>query len=357
MRVAISGINANDNPGPGIGVARSLKASTHNHKIIGLSYDANDSGHYLKEYFDTTAFLPFPSKGWNEMSKKLKQINSESKIDLLLPCLDAELPLYIHHQKEVERELGIHLFLPSAEQFEIRGKNRLGELAEKLKAKYPKTIEVNSIDEMRRAIDDTFPFPFLVKGKYYKAYRVNTYYEALHRFDEIAAEWGYPILLQRLLGGVEINLVGLGDGNGKLLGAVAIKKLTTTPIGKIWTAVTIRNENLLEMARRFVRVTGWRGPFELECIANAQGIHIIEINPRFPAWTYFATACGVNLPDLLLRCVQGENVNPIKDYAVGKLLVRFCGEIVADWITGGQSSTEEESVNEAPSISPIREAA
>ena len=46
--VGISGINAVDNPGPGIGVARSLKEDKDlNVRIVGLAYDAMEPGIYM----------------------------------------------------------------------------------------------------------------------------------------------------------------------------------------------------------------------------------------------------------------------------------------------------------------------
>jgi len=46
--VGVSGINAVDNPGPGIGVARSLKEDPELEvKVVGLAYDAMEPGVYM----------------------------------------------------------------------------------------------------------------------------------------------------------------------------------------------------------------------------------------------------------------------------------------------------------------------
>ena len=46
--VGVSGINAVDNPGPGIGVARSLKEDGElDIEVVGLAYDAMESGIYM----------------------------------------------------------------------------------------------------------------------------------------------------------------------------------------------------------------------------------------------------------------------------------------------------------------------
>ncbi|MGK5091422.1 hypothetical protein WDW89_05305 [Deltaproteobacteria bacterium TL4] len=51
--VGVSGINAVDNPGPGVGVARSLKEDPElNIKIVGLGYDAMEPGYYMDWLMD-----------------------------------------------------------------------------------------------------------------------------------------------------------------------------------------------------------------------------------------------------------------------------------------------------------------
>ena len=59
-------------------------------------------------------------------------------------------------------------------------------------------------------------------------------------------------------------------------------------------------------------------------------LYLIEINPRFPAWVYFATGAGVNLPARLLTAALGEEPPRDWDYEVGKLYVRFSDDFVTD---------------------------
>ena len=137
MKIAVSGLNNTDNPAPGYGVAKSLKE----HEIIGFSYDVNEPGNYL-ENFKTKYLMPFPTLGFDDLKARLSYIiDKEEKIDLVIPCLDAELPLYIKYQEEL-KELGINTFLPTLESFELRNKNKLAKLSEEVGLSYPKTFEV-----------------------------------------------------------------------------------------------------------------------------------------------------------------------------------------------------------------------
>lgn len=330
MKVAVSGINATDNPGPGVAVARSLKEYDSSIEVYGLSYDRNDPGHFIQQYIDKSFMLSIPSHGWAGILKKLLAIKESYGLDMVIPCLDAELPLFIKHKEELEA-LGIKTFLPSAEQFNLRDKSELSLLSKKIGLQYPETHLVNTLDEIDKVIqEEKLTFPMVIKGKYYKAYIVQNLAQCKLRFHEIAIEWGTPILLQKCVAGEEFNLVGVGDGLGGDLGLFSIKKLTTTAIGKIWTGVTVQNQSLVETAQKFIRETKWKGPFELECIFNESDLYLIEINPRFPAWVYFSSGCGLNLPGNILDFQAGRKTIVLDSVPEGKLFIRYTEELITE---------------------------
>jgi carbamoyl-phosphate synthase large subunit len=246
----------------------------------------------------------------------------------LIPNLDAELPLCIKYADHL-RTLGIGTFLPTLAQFRLRGKDKLWELAAPIGVQVPKTRVVTSHAMLTEAVQE-LGLPVMVKGCLYHAHRATTMPEATTYYNELVTEWGYPVIVQEVVYGDELNVVGVGDGQGNALGLVGMKKMTTTALGKIWTGVTVKNGPMLEAAEKFVRSSAWRGPFELECIVGREGIYLIEINPRFPAWTYFATGVGLNLPSQLLRCGLGLPPAPMPDYPAGKLFIRYSYDIVTD---------------------------
>jgi len=325
MKIAISGLNNTDNPAPGIPVIKSLQ---ENHTLIGFSYDPNEPGNFM-QMVDKTYLMPYPSLGFEALKSRLLEIQEKEGIDAIIPNLDAELPLYIKYQDEINA-MGIHLCLPSEENFELRNKNKLDVLSKQLDITYPKTHEISSLAELEKISTET-QFPLMIKGNYYKAYKVYNLDAAIEAFYKISNEWGFPILVQDVVVGEEINLVGVADGKGELKGAVAIKKLTTTEIGKIWTGITIQNEKLIQIAKDFAKSTSWKGPFELECMINMNHIYMIEINPRFPAWLYFATSIGINLPQMLTDIMSGKEVETKLEYPSNKMYVRFVDELVTDF--------------------------
>ncbi len=331
MIVGVSGINAFDNPGPGVGVAKSIKEDRElNAKVVGLSYDAMEPGIYMDWIIDKSYILPYPSSGHEAFLERLYYIKNSYGLDFVFPNLDAELPLFMKYQQELE-SAGIKTFLPSLEQFKLRGKDRLEEVASKIGFESPKSQVVTSYEELHKAVE-RLGLPVMVKGVFYKAYKANSLPEAVSYYNKIVAEWGYPVILQSVVYGEEMNVVGAGDGEGNSLGMVGIKKLWITELGKIWTGVTVRNEKMLSGAESFIREFGWRGPFELECIVDTKEdkVYLIEINPRFPAWSYFSTGVGVNIAANILRKAFGMSTKDFNDYEAGKLYIRFTDDLITD---------------------------
>jgi carbamoyl-phosphate synthase large subunit len=329
--VGVSGINAADNPGPGTGVARSLlEDKTLGARVVGLAYDALEPGIYMDWLFERSFTLPYPSGGGEEFVDRLLEIQATHGLDFIVPNLDVELPLYIKYADELASH-GIQTFLPTMRQFRLRGKDKLPEVAETLGIDVPTTRIVMSDEALVEACEE-IGFPLVVKGAYYLAYTAHTLAEARGHFHAIAAQWGYPVIVQQLVRGEELNLVGVGDGRGGSLGSVAMKKVSITSLGKVWAAVTLKNPLLATAAERFVAGTKWRGPYELECIFDPehQRLYLIEINPRFPAWSYFATGVGVNLPGRMLRHAMGLPLEEAAAYDAGRFFMRYTYEMVTD---------------------------
>jgi len=340
-KVAVSGINAVDNPGPGVGIAKGLKEGDPKLEVIGLAYDAMDPGIYLDWIFKKCYIMPYPSEGEQPFIQRLLYIKQSTGLDVLISALDAELPILIKNVDYLKQN-GINTFLPTEEQFRLRGKDKLPEVAEGIGVKVPPTKVVTSYEELVEAAEE-IGYPLMIKGIFYKAYKAYNITEATGAFNSIANEWGYPIIVQGVVSGEEMNVVGVGDGEGGHFGILGIKKLWITSLGKIWTGVTVKHQRLLEAAQEFVKVFKWKGAFEFECIVRDEEVYLIEVNPRFPAWVYFSTGVGINLPYRLFKAAMGFDVERDWDYEAGKLYIRYTDDLVTDISTFQKVVTRGES--------------
>jgi carbamoyl-phosphate synthase large subunit len=330
LTIGVTGLNATDNPGPGVPVLRSLRADAGpKERHIGLTYDALDPGVYARNLADSVFLLAYPSAGAHTFLARLAAIHDRVGLDVIIPTLDAELPLFIAVEAQL-RAMGIATFLPSLSQLDLRGKAQLAALGRAAGVDVPATAVLTSAEDIPR-VEREVKYPLFVKGPYYGATLVTCREEAVAAFHRVLATWGGPVIAQTCVRGEEVNLVGVGDGAGGLLGPVAMTKLALTDKGKGWAGVTIRDEALVGVAARIVAATKWRGPLEVEALRSGPGKYqVIEVNPRFPAWVHLATGAGVNLPRVVVDLALGRQPAPLPPYQVGKLFVRISLDQVVD---------------------------
>ncbi|HQQ94295.1 MAG TPA: ATP-grasp domain-containing protein [Bacteroidia bacterium] len=329
--IAVTGLNAIDNPGPGISVIRALKASKRfDCRIIGLSYESLEPGIYMHDLVDKTYQIPLPSAGIESLKTRMAYICSMEHPDVIIPNFDSELFNFIKISDALKSELGIHSFLPTLEQFESRQKNNLQAFGKKHKVTVPLTRILNSLQDIA-ALKPALNYPLMIKGKFYDASIVYSPDQAAVAFNRIASKWGLPVLAQEFVDGLELNVTALGDGEGNTLGAVAMRKQYVTDKGKAWSGISISDEKLMKLTRQIIKGTRWRGAMELELIKHSEkGYCLLEINPRFPAWVYLAVGCGQNHPEALVQLALGEKVPEFDSYDVGKLFIRYSYDMIVD---------------------------
>lgn len=335
--IAVTGINAHaENPGPGMAVARCLvEHPEFKGRVIGLAYDALDAGLYARQYFTASYLLPYPSSGDEVLMERLLGIHDYEQIDAIIPCLDSELPNFIRLRGELSQN-GIKMLIPSRDQFTLRAKDHLVELCQCVDIPVPKTkvlTDPSFFDRVSRAglHEESWHYPLVLKGIFYDATIVNNALEAKSVFCKLITKWGYPCLVQEVIKGDELNLAGLGDGEGNLVGHVTMRKRAITEKGKAWAGVTIIDEAMLETAQRLVKALSWRGPLEVEAIRGEDGrIYLIEINPRFPSWIYLSKAVNRNLPIAVLKLLDNQTELGLAAPRSGYFFIRHAQELVLD---------------------------
>lgn len=330
VTVGVSGLNNIDSPGPGIPVIRGIRESQDfDVRIVGLAYEHLEPGIYMRDLVDKTYMIPYPSEGKDPLFERLSKIQEREQMDVIIPNFDAELFSFIKLEKALEG-IGIKTYLPTLEQFEERNKSNLPAYGKKYGVNVPKGTEVFSVSDLNNTLK-SMKYPVMIKGKYYDAYPAYSEEQAVAYFAKMSAKWGFPVIVQEYIKGTEVNVIALGDGNGNLIAAVPMRKQYITDKGKAWGGITIDDSSLLDLARKVISQTKWRGGMELELIRDSEGeLYLLEINPRIPAWVYLAVGVGQNIPEALLKLTLGMDVKPFTRYDVGKMFVRYSYDMIVD---------------------------
>lgn len=328
--IAVTALNAIDSPGPGVAVIRAIReCKDFSARIIGLSYEALEPGLYMHDLVDKTYQIPYPSGGTDSLFNRLVYIHEQENLDLIIPNFDSELYNFIKLRKKL-LDIGIRTFLPELKQFEARDKINMFEFGEKNGLYVPEDTILHELRELKKMEDD-LEYPIVVKGKFYDAIVARSYDQTEKAFLKIMSKWGLPIILQEFIKGTEINIAALGDGEGNAISIIPMRKLYITDKGKAWAGITLEDEKLVELARKFIETTKWRGGCELEVMLTDDGKpYIMEVNPRFPAWIYLTAGAGQNQPASLVKMAMGEKVEPFTTYEVGKIFIRYAWDLITD---------------------------
>jgi len=330
ITVALTGLNNTDNPGPGVPVIRGIRESdSFQPRIIGLAYENLEPAIYMHGVVDKTYQVPYPSEGSGVLVNRILEIHGKDPIDVLIPNFDAELYAFMRSAKVLE-QAGIRTFIPTLEQFEERHKEYLPRFGKKYDLSVPSSKAITGMEEIEKLKDD-FDYPLMVKGKFYDAYLAYNEEQVRMHYNKITAKWGLPVIIQDFIKGTEVNVVALGDGKGRTIGAVPMRKQYITDKGKAWSGITLDDQKMLDLTHRIIEVTRWRGGMELELVKSHRNeLYIIEINPRIPAWVYLAVGAGQNLPEALVKLALGMEVKPFEKYEVGKMFIRYSYDLITD---------------------------
>ena len=330
MTIAVTGLNANDNPGPGIAVIRAIRDGLGNDvRIIGLSYESLEPGIYMPDMVDKTYQIPYPTAGIAALKTRIQYINEREMLDLVIPNFDAELYNFIKITPWLD-SIGIRTYLPTEEQLAARDKMNLFDFGTTHGFNVPADHKLHTVDDIAKA-GHALGYPLVIKGKYYEAFVNHTPDLAIKSFHHLSAKWGLPVIAQQFIKGTEINIAGLADGKGNAVSVIPMRKLYLTDKGKAWAGITIEDEELINLAVKFARVTKWKGGFEMEIMRDEGGkLFIMEINPRFPAWVYLTAGVGQNQPAALVKMAMGANVEPFTVYTVGKMFIRYSWDHLVD---------------------------
>jgi carbamoyl-phosphate synthase large subunit len=143
-----------------------------------------------------------------------------------------------------------------------------------------------------------------------------------------------PTMIQRAMGGPEVSIDCLGDGEGRCLNAIPRTMLESRG-GESIKGQVIYDEELIELGRRTMEALRVTGPATIQVFRDPLlGLAITDVNTRFggafPA-PVFAALPGRTYPELIVRMASGEPVQPhVGEFRAGMTFTRFYWQLELD---------------------------
>ncbi|MBI4495960.1 MAG: ATP-grasp domain-containing protein [Deltaproteobacteria bacterium] len=328
LRVAVTGLSSALAPSPAIGVIHSLRAEPMS--VVAVAYDRLSDGLHSLPLADRVVELPFPSHRPEAFLKGLGAVCRREKISCLIPTIDAEVAVLSRLEGALGR-MGIGVLLPPGESLKAASKEGLALRGSLPNCRLPASAVLQSRADLQRCARK-LGFPLVLKGPFGGARQAGSPLEAGVHFDWLIRAWGAPVIGQIALSGEEYAVAALADRRHEPVGLVAMRKIVQDDGGTTWAGITVKEKELLSLARGLIRHFRWVGPLEMEFIKEASSgcFYLIEINNRFPAWIYLATRAGQNLPLAYVRLARGQEPRPWAEYECGLIYARVADDRITD---------------------------
>ena len=274
----------------------------------------------------------------------LEQLLQLTGVRVLIASSDSTRAILRQQRKRLDQKVHIALAKEPALAIAINKEFTL-EIASQLGLSVPRSVPVSSVDEVKLALNE-IGLPAVVKpieswvwsertvgisqGKRIVSQLVTTPEEAELAVEELTSAGGTTLFQQFLTGRREA--MSFLYSNGEIYARFAQwAKRTEPPLGG--TSVLRQSiaipEDIGKQAERLIREIELEGYSEVEFRRDNKGIpYLMEINPRLSASVEIAVRSGVDFPYLLYQWANGEKIQRVQSYHVGRWMRHLKGDIM-----------------------------
>jgi carbamoyl-phosphate synthase large subunit len=240
-------------------------------------------------------------------------------VDLVIPTIDPELPIYAAYSKEFEAA-GTKVLISSSSTIDIAfDKLRTNQWF--VSHGFP-TVRQQSVREVLDSLA-LWIFPVIVKPRRGSASIGVRLVNDAETLQSLKDQPG--LLVESLARGVEHTTNLFVDHSGQCLCAVPHQRLETRG-GEVSKGVTVKNYKLMELAKNVAEaLPGARGPLNLQgFVDESNNVQLTEINARFGGGFPLAAEAGANFCRWILEEMCGlPSSATFSDWRDRLLMLRF----------------------------------
>jgi len=229
----------------------------------------------------------------------MREICQSEQVNLVVPTIDTELPVYAGNCRLFE-EIGVRLSVSSLETVAIGSDKVLTNRW--LQGNGFETVRQWSGPEQKAEVA---AFPVIVKPRFGSASIGVSQANDREELQILVRKMKDPVIEEKACGDeYTVNL--LVGRDGLVLSAVPHRRLEVRS-GEVSKGVTTKDPRLLDLAKRLGEsLPGAFGALNFQCILDRDGaFRIFEINPRFGGGYPLAHQAGADFPRWLIEEVLG----------------------------------------------------
>jgi len=286
----------------GYGILRSLRNSSLPCRLIGTTiYEDSVAGEF-SDVFEKA--LVTKDEGYTDW---LVQTIRKHKVDLVIPSIEADLYKWAENKSEIE-QTGAIVMLNNPELVETC-KDKWDFYNELLKSGTSYAIETR-LEGSFEELSSEFGLPFLLKPRKGFASRGIVKVESEEIYNQNKSLMGPILMAQPLVGNdeEEYSTSAFCDGKGGVLASMSLKRKLAregfTEKAEVVDLPEIKKA-ISELSQHFKPL----GPTNFQFRADANGLKLLEINPRISSATSIRTAFGYNESEMAVNFYL-NNITP-----------------------------------------------
>jgi carbamoyl-phosphate synthase large subunit len=132
------------------------------------------------------------------------------------------------------------------------------------------------------------------------------------------------LMMQDLLDGQEIGADCYVDMISGEVVSIFTKKKILMRAGETDKSVSYKDNKLFKLLEKFIKESGLRGVVDIDLFEIGGEYYISEVNPRFGGGYPHAYGCGVDIPRMIVKNIEGRiNDIVIGDYEEGIYMMKY----------------------------------
>lgn len=270
-----------------------------------------------------------------EFADAVLNICTREKIDLVIPTIDPELPIYADAAPRF-REAGVVPCISSPEAVHI-GADKTATNAWLKENKFPTVRQSVPEDVLNNTACWTLPLIAKPRGG-----SASIGVRTIGRWSDLEALVGHPdYVVEEKASGREFTINAYISREGECVCAVPHWRLEVRA-GEVSKGITAKDPRLISIGRKVAEaLPGAWGPINIQCFMNSAGrIQIFEINARFGGGYPLAHRAGARFTSWIMDELEGRRLSWFEDWEDNLAMLRFDDAVYLPGASIGLSAHE-----------------